>query len=107
MPIRKDYYLGEDIKVMLNAVTEGYSIKEDNDLEAVVFNTSIKDAKKVFTKSDMRELQDGEYAYTFIVHSNELGAGEYYLEVIANVPDTDFGYTRKSIDRRYLCPVKP
>lgn len=94
-------YVGTELKYTLNIETEGFSMDTD-DFKIIVRSSH---GTIEIPKSQMILTDNDEYLFT--VDTSELGAGDYYVSVVAYVPDTDFDDgLRTEVTKQLLCVVK-
>lgn len=83
--MKEKRYLGEELKITINAKTfEGYSLR-DYDFVIEAWCSPFKVVK--IDKSEAIELNYDSYA--FYLDTNNVGVGDLYVRVVANIPDGD------------------
>ena len=95
-------FQGTELKYLLNIQSEGFNMLED-DFKVVI---------KVHNTSRFVEIPKGEMILTqedkflFTLDTSVLGTGDYYISVIAKVPDSDFDDgLRTEVQKKLLCSV--
>lgn len=92
---------GSDLKFLLEIVSEGFDI--DNDNYTIVLKRGAKEI--VINKSDI--VVDNEEHFLCVTKEqlDVLGTGDIYIVTYAEVPDTDFVNTniRREVDKKKLC----
>ena len=100
--VQRSIYLGTELKFALSIESEGFSMETD-DFKVVVKSTK-KKKEIVITKEEM--LIDENEKYLFLIDTEELGIGEYWIYVYAYVPDEDFpDGIRTEVQKQQLCTV--
>lgn len=97
--VSKRIYKGTELKFFLDIQCAGFSMAEDD------FKVIVKGKERVeIEKKDMALTGEGKYLFT--VDTGILGSGEYWLTVIAYVPDEDFDDgIRTEVQKIQLCKV--
>lgn len=87
---KKQYYLGEGIKILLTLTPS--EEHPDLDLTDAPFNVElwVKPNKVVTISSDKLKIKEGTSAYVITLNSTAVGIGSLNLRVTTRITDTDF-----------------
>lgn len=101
--MQTNVFQSSDLKFLITINSEGFDMDRDD------YTIVLKRGNKEITFSKSQIVVDGTNHYLCVENTKvlELGTGDVYIVVYAEVPDSDFeDNMRSEVDKKFLCHIE-